>query len=108
MPFAKMVTDLFASALAHDAVYRVAGAAPGVAVRVIPAAPDQSAGLFDVKARVTARYLDVMSATIAQPAEGDLIDVVTAFDGFPAGTYRVAEPMADDLRLIWRLLMKAV
>ena len=83
--------------LAGDAVYRADGADPGIAVRVIVRRPDQIGDFGDTRITSETATFDVRTSEIAEPAEGDTLDV----DGV---TYVIqGEPIRDAERLIWTI-----
>jgi hypothetical protein len=94
--FAAAIDALFADPnLAGDAVYRAGGADPGVAVRVIVRRPDRIGDFGETRIASGTVTFDVRTAEIAEPSEGDTLDV----DGV---TYVIqGTPVRDAERLIW-------
>ena len=96
--FAAAIDALFADPnLAGDAVYRAGGADPGIAVRVIVRRPDRIGDFGGTRIASETATFDVRTAEIAEPAEGDTLDV----DGI---TYIVqGTPVRDAERLVWTI-----
>jgi hypothetical protein len=83
--------------LAGDAVYRAGGADIGIAVRVIVRRPDRVGDFGETRIASETMTFDVRTAEIAEPAEGDPLDV----DGV---TYVIqGTPVRDAERLIWTI-----
>ena len=96
--FAAAIDTLFFDAnLAGDAVYRAGGADPGIAVKVIVRRPDRIGDFGDTRIASQTMTLDIRVSEIAQPAEGDTLDV----DGL---TYIIqGEPLRDAERFVWTI-----
>jgi hypothetical protein len=96
--FAAAIDALFADPnLAVDALYRADGADPSIPVRVIVRRPDGVGDFGETRIATETMTLDIRVSEIAQPAEGDTVDV----DGV---TYVVqGEPLRDRERLIWTI-----
>src|SRR5512132_356945 len=94
--FAAAIDALFSDAdLARSAVYRAGGADPGIAVRVIMRRPDRIGDFGDTRITSETATFDVRTAEIAEPAEGDTLDVGGV-------TYVIqGTPVRDAERLIW-------
>jgi hypothetical protein len=96
--FAAAIDALFADPnLAGDAVYWSGGADPGIAVRVIVHRPDRIGDFGDTRIASETMTFDVRTAEIAEPAEGDTLDVDDV-------TYVIqGTPVRDTERLIWTI-----
>jgi hypothetical protein len=96
--FAAAIDALFADPnLAGDAVYRAAGADPGIAVKVIVRRPDRIGDFGDTRIASETATFDVRTAEIAEPAAGDTLEL----DG---ATYVIqGTPVRDAERLIWTI-----
>ena len=96
--FSSAIDVLFANPnLAGDAVYRAGGADTGIAVRLIVRRPDRIGDFGDTRIASETATFDVRTSEIAEPAEGDTLDV----DGV---TYVVqGTPVRDAERLIWTI-----
>jgi hypothetical protein len=86
--------------LAGDAVHRAGGAHPGIPVRVIVRRPDRIGDFDETRIASETTTFDVRTAEIAEPAEGDTLDV----DGV---TYVIqGTPVRDAERLIWTIELR--
>ena len=96
--FAAAIDALFADPnLAVDALYRADGADPGIPVRVIVRRPDRVGDFGETRIASETATFDVRTSEIAEPAEGDTLDV----DGV---TYVIqGTPVWDAERLIWTI-----
>ena len=96
--FAFAIDALFADPnLAVDAVYRVGGMDPAVPVRAIRRRPDRVGEFGDARIVAETTGFDVRVSDIAQPAEGDTIEM----DGT---VYRIeGAPLRDAERLVWTI-----
>ena len=83
--------------LAGDAVYRAGGADTGIAVRVIVRRPDRVGDFGETRIASETMTFDVRTAEIAEPAEGDTLDL--------AGVGYVVQgtPLRDAEWLIWTI-----
>ena len=74
--FAAAIDALFADPnLAVDALYRAGGADPGIPVRVIVRRPDRIGEFGETRIASETTTFDVRTSEIAEPAEGDTLDV---------------------------------
>ena len=83
------------SNLALDALYRVGGAGPGVAVRVIRAAPDRIAAFGEGRFVTGTMTLDVRIADAPGLAAGDTFEIEGRLHEVRG------EPVRDAERLVW-------
>ena len=96
--FTAAIDALFADPnLALDAVFRAGGADPGVPVRVIVRRPDRVGEFGETRIVAETLLIDVRVCELADPAEGDTIEVDSM-------VYVVqGEPMRDAERLVWTI-----
>ena len=96
--FAAAMDTLFADPnLARDALYRAGGADPGIPVRLIIRRPDRIGEFGDTRIASETATFDARTSEIAEPAEGDTLDV----EGV---TYVIrGTPVRDAERLIWTI-----
>lgn len=81
--------------LAVDALYRAGGAGPGVAVRVIRAAPDRVTAFGESRFVTDTTALDVRIADAPDLAAGDTFEI-------EGRLHQVrGEPVRDAERLVW-------
>lgn len=94
--FAGAVDALFRDPnLAEDALWRVGGADPGVAVRAIRKMPDEVVSFGSSRAVMPTVTIAVRSSEVASPASGDTVEIDTALFDI------IAEPKRDSLGLVW-------
>lgn len=81
--------------IAADALWRVGGTDPGLAVRVIRNAPDKIVGFGESRALMPSVLIDVRQSEIGLPAIGDTVEIAGIVFEI------TAEPVADALNLVW-------
>lgn len=94
--FAAAIEALFADAnLGIDAVWRSAGAGPGIPVRAIVRRADRVGDFGETRIVAETVIIDVRVSQVAAPAEGDTFEI--------GGETLViqGEPLRDAERLIW-------
>ena len=96
--FAAAIDALFADPnLARHGVYRPGGSGMGIPVRVVPRQPGRIGGFGETRIASETATIDARTSEIAEPAEGDTLDV----DGV---TYVIqGTPVRDAERLIWTI-----
>jgi len=83
--------------MAGDALYRAGGVEPSRAIRVIVRQPDRIGEIGEIRIASETMTFDVRTSEIADPAEGDTLDV----DGV---IYIVqGTPVRDAERLVWTI-----
>jgi hypothetical protein len=94
--FASATDALFADPnIARNAIWRAAGAAAGVAVRVVTRRPDQVVGFGDSRAILPTMLIELRRSEVANPAAGDTVEI-------NGETFAIiATPLIDSLGLIW-------
>lgn len=94
--FTAAIDALFADPnLGLDAVYRAGGADPGVPVRVIVRQPDRVGTFGEARIVAATLIIDVRVGELADPAEGDTLDIGGAVFVIQG------EPFRDAERLVW-------
>jgi hypothetical protein len=96
--FAAAMDTLFADPnLARDALYRAGGADLGIAVRLIVRRPDRIGDFGETRIASETATFDVRTSEIAEPAEGDTVEI----DGV---THVIQDtPMRDAEQLVWTI-----
>lgn len=87
--------------LAVDALYRVGGAGPGIAVRVIRAAPDRTAAFGESRFVTDTMVLEVRVADAPGIAAGDTFEIEGRLHEVRGAPIRDAE------RLVWAAEVRA-
>jgi hypothetical protein len=96
--FAAAIDALFADPnLGFDAVYRVGGAESGMPVRVILRRPDRVGEFGETRIVAATLLIDVRVGELADPAEGDTLDIGGAVFVIQG------EPFRDAERLVWTI-----
>lgn len=94
--FAEAIDDLFADPnLAHDAIWRVAGAGSGVAIRAVVRRPEAISAFGDTRLVTPVALVDLRVSEAPTIAAGDTIEIdgdILLVQG---------EPVRDAERLIW-------
>ena len=93
--FTSAIDALFADPnIGEDALWKVGGVGPGVAVRIIRKSPDRMAEFGESRAVLPTVGIDIRRSQAATITEGDLIMI-------GAETFKiVGEPMGDALGLV--------
>lgn len=100
------------SALGVAALWKAGGADPGVAVMVRLAQPDQLAqGAGGISAVVSTNVIRVRAADVAEPAEGDVVQITDAdhLAQYPQALFRVfGEAMREKRGDVWACQVQPV
>jgi hypothetical protein len=94
--FSAAIEALFADAnLGIDAIWRPAGAGPGIPVRAIVRRPDRIGDFGETRIVAETVIIDVRVSQVPVPAEGDTFEI-------GGETFVIqGEPLRDSERLIW-------